>query len=63
MTHNIKQQLEQIGITGTNKIYYNPSYEELFEMEMDPSLTGYDKGQLTELDAINVMNTKTTTTP
>ena len=55
MTHNIKQQLEQIGITGTNKIYYNPSYEELFEMEMDPSLTGYDKGQLTELDAINVM--------
>ena len=24
-------------------------------MEMNPNLTGYDKGQLTELDAINVM--------
>ncbi len=34
---------------------YNPSYEEMFEEEMKPELTGYDKGQLTELDAVNVM--------
>ena len=34
---------------------YNPSYEELFEEEMKPGLTGYDKGQLTELGAVNVM--------
>ena len=47
--------LEKYGITGTTEVVYNPSYEQLFEAEMDPSLTGYEKGQLTELGAINVM--------
>ena len=55
MNDKIRKELETLGITGVKNIYYNPSYEELFKMEMDPSLTGYDKGQLTELDAINVM--------
>ena len=55
MTDKIRKDLEALGITGVKEIRYNPSYEELFKMEMDPSLTGYDKGQLTELDAINVM--------
>ena len=47
--------LTKYGITGTTEIVYNPSYEELFEEEMKPELTGYDVGQLTELDAVNVM--------
>ncbi len=47
--------LTRYGITGTKELIYNPSYERLFEDEMDPSLTGYDKGQLTELGAVNVM--------
>ena len=47
--------LKQYGITGTTEIIYNPSYEDLFKDEMDPSLEGYDKGQLTELGAVNVM--------
>ncbi|MDO5342792.1 MAG: phosphoenolpyruvate carboxykinase (ATP), partial [Bacteroidia bacterium] len=34
---------------------YNPSYEELFQAEMNPSLTGYEKGVMTELGAVNVM--------
>ncbi len=55
MNEKIRKDLEALGITGVKDIHYNPSYEELFKMEMDPSLTGYDKGQLTELDAINVM--------
>ena len=46
--------LEQYGIHAS-EIVYNPSYEMLFEEEMKPELTGYDKGQLTELDAVNVM--------
>jgi phosphoenolpyruvate carboxykinase (ATP) len=50
-----KVDLTKYGITGTTEIVYNPSYEELFEAEMDPSLEGYEKGQLTELDAVNVM--------
>ena len=47
--------LTKYGITGTSEIIHNPSYEFLFEEEMKPELTGYDKGQLTELDAVNVM--------
>ena len=55
MNDKIRKDLEALGISGVKEIHYNPSYEELFKMEMDPALTGYDKGQLTELDAINVM--------
>ncbi len=47
--------LEQYGITGIKEVVYNPSYEQLFEAEMDPALEGYEKGQLTELGAVNVM--------
>ncbi len=47
--------LEQYGITGIKEVVYNPSYEQLFKDEMDPSLEGFEKGQLTELDAVNVM--------
>ena len=47
--------LTKYGIHGTTEILHNPSYEVLFEEEMKPELTGYEKGQLTELDAVNVM--------
>ena len=47
--------LSKYGISGTTEIIHNPSYEELFQAEMDPTLTGYEKGQLTELDTVNVM--------
>ena len=50
-----KLDLTQYGITGTTEIVYNPSYEVLFEEEMKPELEGFDKGQLTELGAVNVM--------
>lgn len=51
----LKIDLSKYGITGVKEIIHNPSYEALFEAEMDPSLTGYDKGQLSELGAVNVM--------
>ena len=47
--------LTKYGITGTTEIIHNPSYEFLFEEEMNPALTGYEKGVLTELGAVNVM--------
>ncbi len=50
-----KIDLTQYGITDAAEIVYNPSYEALFDEEMKPELEGYDKGQLTELDAVNVM--------
>ncbi len=50
-----KIDLTQYGITGTTEIVYNPSYEVLFNEETQPGLTGYDKGQVSELGAVNVM--------
>ncbi len=47
--------LTSYGITGTKEIFYNPSYDQLYKDEMDPSLTGFDKGVETELGAVNVM--------
>lgn len=46
--------LTQYGITGA-KVIYNPSWDELNKAELDSNLTGYEKGQDTELGAVNVM--------
>jgi Phosphoenolpyruvate carboxykinase (ATP) len=51
----IREALESYGITNVRDIYYNPSYEQLFRDEMNPELTGFDKGVLTELGSVNVM--------
>ena len=47
--------VSKYGITGVTEIVHNPSYEQLFEEETKPELTGYEKGQVTELGAVNVM--------
>ena len=47
--------LTKYGITGTTEIVHNPSYEELFAEETKPGLEGYEKGQVSELGAVNVM--------
>ena len=47
--------LEQYGIKNVQEIIYNPSFEFLYNEELNPSLEGYEKGQLTELGAVNVM--------
>ena len=50
-----KLDLTQYGITGSTVIAHNPSYEYLYEEETKADLTGFDKGQNTELNAVNVM--------
>ena len=50
-----KIDLTKYGITDATEIVYNPSYEMLFEEETKPELEGFDKGQVTELDTVNVM--------
>ena len=47
--------LSKYGITGTTEVIHNPSYEVLFEEETKEGLEGYEVGQVTELDAVNVM--------
>ena len=50
-----KIDLTKYGITGTTEVVYNPSYDELFREETKPGLTGFDKGVVTEMGAVNVM--------
>ena len=50
-----KIDLSKYGITNVKEVIYNPTYEQLFEEETKPGLTGYEKGQVTELGAVNVM--------
>lgn len=50
-----KIDLSKYGITGTTEVVYNPSYEVLFAEETKDSLEGFEKGQESELGAVNVM--------
>ncbi|KAA6351784.1 Phosphoenolpyruvate carboxykinase (ATP) [termite gut metagenome] len=47
--------LSKYGIIGASEIVYNPSYDVLFAEETKSSLQGYERGQVTELGAVNVM--------
>lgn len=47
--------LSKYGITGVKEIVHNPSYDLLYEEEVKPELQGFEKGQVTELGAVNVM--------
>ena len=53
--NELREALTSYGIKDVKEIYYNPSYEDLFKDEMNPALTGYEKGVETELKAVNVM--------
>lgn len=52
---SIRKSFEKYNIFQPKEIIYNPTYEELYEEELHPSLEGYEAGQLTELGAVNVM--------
>jgi len=47
--------LEKYGIKDVAEIIYNPSYDYLYNEELSSDLKGFEKGQLTELGAVNVM--------
>ncbi len=42
------------GISNVTELVYNPSYELLYQDELDPSLEGYEKGYESDLGAVNV---------
>ncbi len=50
----IKKDLESYGITDVKELYYNLSYDELFEHETDPSNEGYARGIVTDTGAVAV---------
>ena len=47
--------LSKYGIQNATEVVYNPDYDTLYQAELDPSLEGFEKGQKTELGAVNVM--------
>jgi len=50
-----KIDLSKYGITNVGEIVYNPSYEELYQAEMDTANEGFEKGVLTNMGAVNVL--------
>ena len=46
--------LSQYGIENVKEIVHNPSYDYLYNEEISPNLTGFEKGYKTELGAVNV---------
>ena len=47
--------LDKYGIKDAAEVIYNPSFDFLYQEELKTSLQGFEKGQLTELGAVNVM--------
>jgi phosphoenolpyruvate carboxykinase (ATP) len=52
--NKIKQALKSYGITDVKELYYNLSYDELFEHETDPNNEGFAKGVVTDTGAVAV---------
>ena len=48
--------LSKYGIVDVKEIVHNPSYDVLFAEETKPSLEGFEKGQVTELGAVNAVS-------
>ncbi len=46
--------LSQYGITGTPEVVYNPSYEQLYQAEVNTANEGFEKGVVTESGAVAV---------
>ncbi|MFI3296523.1 MAG: phosphoenolpyruvate carboxykinase (ATP) [bacterium] len=47
--------LTKYGISNAVEVIHNPSYDVLYAEETKPELEGFEKGQVTEMGAVNVM--------
>ena len=47
--------LSKYGIKDVKEVLHNPSYDVLFAEETKPGLEGFEKGQVTNMGAVNVM--------
>ena len=55
MSTKLHKQLQDIGIKNIQEIFYNPSFEFLYEKENSTELEGFERVQNTEFGAVNVM--------
>jgi len=51
----VENFLSSIGISDVQTIVHNPSYDQLYEDELQPGLEGFARGYPTELGAVNVL--------
>ena len=51
---NIREQLAEIGVVNPTNIFYNLSYDELYQHETKPGLTGFDRAFYTKNGALSV---------
>ncbi len=51
---DIALALQRMGIKNWDQLFYNLSFDELFQHETDPSLTGYERGYVTTTGAVAV---------
>ena len=56
----VKLDLSKYGITGDFEVVHNPSYETLFQDEMNPENEGFEKAKLTKCGATAVYTGKFT---
>ena len=47
---DLKEQLKDLGVLNPVEIYHNLSYDELYEHETNPALTGYEKAYKSPLN-------------
>ena len=50
----VNLDLSKYGIVGDFEVIHNPTYEELFQAEMDPANEGFERGILTNTGAVSV---------
>ena len=50
----VEAHLNSLGISDIAELVYNPSFERLYEEELNSELEGYEKGILSENGAVNV---------
>ncbi len=51
----LRKDLDGYGIHNVQEIIHNPSYDFIYQAELDPTLEGFEKGYLTESGAVNVL--------
>ncbi len=49
-----KLDLSKYGINGNIAVVHNPTYEQLYQAEMDPANQGFEQGELTKTGAVAV---------
>ena len=56
--HGLARQFADLGIAEPREVVHNPSYDEIFELETNPSLKGLSSVRETELGAVAVRTGK-----